>query len=121
MFILLNFFKQILYQFLQESQLEPTRQPLLPLEAGNQVVKPLTRTDSLIMLKTCAPHNTRHYLKNIKLHKHSVMYRGAMLNIPRYRLRASSCPNIFRNSMTTLARENEQVSSKRRWAKLKFT
>lgn len=38
------------------------------------------------------------------------MYRGAVLNLHKYRLRASSCPDIFRNSMTTLAKENEEVS-----------
>ncbi|KAK6623783.1 hypothetical protein RUM44_010639 [Polyplax serrata] len=50
----------------------------------------------------------QHYLKGIRLHRNSVMYRGAMLNIPKYRLRASSCPDIFRNSMTTIAKENEE-------------
>jgi len=33
-----------------------------------------------------------------------------MLNINRYRLRASSCPNIYRNSMTTIAKEKHEVS-----------
>lgn len=31
-----------------------------------------------------------------------------MLNINRYRLRASSCPDIYRNSMTTIAKEQTQ-------------
>lgn len=39
------------------------------------------------------------------MHRHSLTYRGAMLNINRYRLRASSCPDIYRNSMTTIAKE----------------
>jgi hypothetical protein len=39
------------------------------------------------------------------------MYRGAMLNIHKYRLRASSCPDIYRNSMTTIAKEHEEVTS----------
>lgn len=34
-----------------------------------------------------------------------------MLNIGRYRLRASSCPDIYRNSMTTIAEEKDEVSS----------
>jgi hypothetical protein len=34
-----------------------------------------------------------------------------MLNIHKYRLRASSCPDIYRNSMTTIAKENEEVTS----------
>lgn len=41
--------------------------------------------------------------------RHSLTYRGAMLNINRYRLRASSCPNIYRNSMTTIAKEKHEV------------
>lgn len=45
------------------------------------------------------------FLKDLRVHRHSLTYRGAMLNINRYRLRASSCPNIFRNSMTTIAKE----------------
>ncbi|KOC60127.1 Monocarboxylate transporter 12 [Habropoda laboriosa] len=43
------------------------------------------------------------YLKDVRVHRHSLTYRGAMLNINRYRLRASSCPDIYRNSMTTMA------------------
>lgn len=42
------------------------------------------------------------------MHRHSLTYRGAMLNINRYRLRASSCPDIYRNSMTTIAKEKTQ-------------
>lgn len=67
----------------------------------------MKRVDSYIMMRTCGP-NPRHYLKDIRLHKNSVMYRGAMLNIPKYRLRASSCPDIYRNSMITLAHEDEE-------------
>ncbi|KAJ1527766.1 hypothetical protein ONE63_007721 [Megalurothrips usitatus] len=50
----------------------------------------------------------QNYLKNIRVHRNSVMYRGAMLNIHKYRLRASSCPDIYRNSMTTIARESDE-------------
>lgn len=45
------------------------------------------------------------YLKDLRVHRLSLTYRGAMLNINRYRLRASSCPDIYRNSMTTIAEE----------------
>ncbi|RZC37944.1 monocarboxylate transporter 13 [Asbolus verrucosus] len=48
------------------------------------------------------------YLKDLRVHRLSVTYRGAMLNINRYRLRASSCPDIYRNSMTTIAKEKVQ-------------
>ncbi|XP_052869576.1 uncharacterized protein LOC128275200 [Anopheles cruzii] len=55
-----------------------------------------------------SPHptpTTASYLKDLRMHRHSLTYRGAMLNIQRYRLRASSCPDIYRNSMTTIAKE----------------
>lgn len=53
-------------------------------------------------------HPTAAFLKDLKMHRHSLTYRGAMLNINRYRLRASSCPDIYRNSMTTIAKEKVQ-------------
>lgn len=54
------------------------------------------------------PRPPTAYLKDLRIHRHSLTYRGAMLNINRYRLRASSCPNIYRNSMTTIAKEKLQ-------------
>jgi MFS family permease len=42
------------------------------------------------------------YLNNLRVRKQSLTYRGAMLSIPKYRLRASSCPDIYRNSMMTI-------------------
>lgn len=48
------------------------------------------------------------YLRDLRVHRLSLTYRGAMLNINRYRLRASSCPDIYRNSMTTIAKEKNQ-------------
>ncbi|XP_012537816.1 monocarboxylate transporter 5 [Monomorium pharaonis] len=65
------------------------------------------RTDSIPWLRRQFSTNT-HYFKDIRVHRNSVMYRGAVLNLHKYRLRASSCPDIYRNSMTTLAKENEQ-------------
>lgn len=50
-----------------------------------------------------------HYLRNMRIHRNSIHYRGAMLSTHRYRLRASSCPNIYRNSMTTLALDTEDT------------
>ncbi|OQR75889.1 hypothetical protein BIW11_08132 [Tropilaelaps mercedesae] len=52
--------------------------------------------------------NSAAYLRNLRLQRGSLTYRGAMLNIKRYRLKASSCPNIYRNSMATI---NESGSS----------
>ncbi|XP_032677475.1 monocarboxylate transporter 9-like isoform X2 [Odontomachus brunneus] len=65
------------------------------------------RTDSLPWLRRQFSTNT-HYFKDIRVHRNSVMYRGAVLNLRKYRLRASSCPDIYTNSMITLAKENEQ-------------
>lgn len=53
-----------------------------------------------------------NYFKNIRVHRNSIHYRGALLNTHRYRLKASSCPNIYRNSMTTIAKEEDEVSIK---------
>lgn len=69
--------------------------------------------------RTAPPSNLRNkpslkypnYFRNMRIHRNSIHYRGAMLNTHRYRLRASSCPNIYRNSMTTIARETEEVRS----------
>ncbi|XP_063977288.1 monocarboxylate transporter 14-like isoform X1 [Diachasmimorpha longicaudata] len=67
----------------------------------------VVRTDSLPWLRRQFNTNT-HYFKDIRVHRNSLMYRGAVMNLHKYRLRASSCPNIYRNSMTTLAKENEE-------------
>lgn len=64
-------------------------------------------------LKRTQPHNHSlrysNFLKDMRIHKNSIHYRGALLNTHRYRLKASSCPNIYRNSMTTIAREKEET------------
>ncbi|XP_042240009.1 uncharacterized protein LOC121878082 isoform X2 [Homarus americanus] len=48
-------------------------------------------------------------LRNMRVNRQSMTYRGAMLNIHRYRLRASSCPDIYRNSIITLAKSQDEV------------
>ncbi|XP_058057519.1 uncharacterized protein LOC131208709 [Anopheles bellator] len=67
-------------------------------------------TNPSLTATSASPHHTpttttASYLKDLRMHRHSLTYRGAMLNIQRYRLRASSCPDIYRNSMTTIAKE----------------
>ncbi|XP_066956739.1 uncharacterized protein [Macrobrachium rosenbergii] len=47
-------------------------------------------------------------LRNMRINRQSMMYRGAMLNINRYRLRASSCPDIYRNSIITIAKSEDE-------------
>ncbi|GBP60080.1 Monocarboxylate transporter 12 [Eumeta japonica] len=43
-----------------------------------------------------------HYLRGMPLYRNTIMYRGAMMNIPRYKLKASSLPDIYKNSTWSL-------------------
>lgn len=47
------------------------------------------------------------YFHNLRLHRRSMTHRNAMLNTHRYHIRASSCPDIYRNSMITIDHEEE--------------
>ncbi|CAG4937477.1 unnamed protein product [Parnassius apollo] len=49
-----------------------------------------------------------HYLKDLKMPINSISHRNAMLNIKKYRLKASSCPDIFKNSMITINEKEEK-------------
>ncbi|XP_038212152.1 monocarboxylate transporter 9-like [Zerene cesonia] len=48
-----------------------------------------------------------HYLRDLKMPLNSISHRNAILNIKRYKLKASSCPDIFKNSMMTVNEEEE--------------
>lgn len=52
-------------------------------------------------------HNSE-YLKKLRLQRGSLTYRGAMLNIPRYKIRTTSCPDIYRNSVTTISESTKK-------------
>ncbi|GBP93669.1 Monocarboxylate transporter 12 [Eumeta japonica] len=69
----------------------------------------LRRTNAGVAGGTGGNKRPPAFLKDLRVHRHSLTYRGAMLNINRYRLRASSCPNIYRNSMTTIAKEKVTI------------
>ncbi|PZC75298.1 hypothetical protein B5X24_HaOG206466 [Helicoverpa armigera] len=97
--------------------MSPTERPGGAGEAGTtrpapQGTAPINDKAALsLWLRRQATGSTKKppaFLKDLRVHRHSLTYRGAMLNINRYRLRASSCPNIFRNSMTTIAKEKVQ-------------
>lgn len=49
-----------------------------------------------------------HYLKDLKMPITSISHRNAMLNIKKYRLKASSCPDIFKNSMITIDEKEDK-------------
>ncbi|XP_049773453.1 uncharacterized protein LOC126161558 [Schistocerca cancellata] len=101
-----------------ESQ-DPSAAPLINSAAASHAVVVKTQSNPVpairdtqqnfkkqICTAPTAPHT--NYLRGIRVHRNSVMYRGATLNINKYRLRASSCPDIYRNSMTTIAKETEE-------------
>ncbi|KAJ8728393.1 hypothetical protein PYW08_016778 [Mythimna loreyi] len=54
-----------------------------------------------------------HYLRGIRVHRNSIMHRGAMMNIAKYKLRASSCPDIYRNSMWSVEEEQNATWGRR--------
>ncbi|XP_078036443.1 uncharacterized protein LOC144469738 isoform X2 [Augochlora pura] len=61
--------------------------------------------DTVLRRSSTIEHSRRmtdSFLKDIKIHRHSLTYRCTMLNMNR--LRASSCPDIYRNSMTTVTK-----------------
>lgn len=80
------------------------------LTVGDQSnVRKRTEPSSKGVLRHNTNTKTSNYLRNMRLHRNSIHYRGAMLSTHRYRLRTSSCPNIYRNSMTTLAQDPEST------------
>lgn len=91
----------------------PTQHQLIQRKAASAkrkaaiIVNPADDTTALRRQTTL---RNSHYLRNMRFHRNSIHYRGAMLSTHRYRLRASSCPNIYRNSMTTLALEEEETA-----------
>lgn len=77
-----------------------------------------TKDDKELVIKQECKENKRdwlkkqlsvnhHYLKDLKMPKNSLSHRNAMLNIGRYRLKASSCPDIYKNSMITIDEKEE--------------
>lgn len=79
---------------------------LKPIIKQSTVKSPLKNQEPWIVRQFST---NQHYLRDIKMHRNSVMYRGAMMNIAKYKLRASSCPNIYRNSMIHIDHEDETV------------
>ncbi|CAK1542387.1 unnamed protein product [Leptosia nina] len=62
--------------------------------------KTLPTTASWISRQIYTDH---HYLRDMPLYRNTIMHRGAMMNIPRYKLRASSLPDIYKNSNWSLS------------------
>ncbi|XP_050091487.1 uncharacterized protein LOC126575038 [Anopheles aquasalis] len=75
-----------------------------------QLVRTPPRNGGLKRQPLGRQHSMRYsnFYKDMRIHRNSIHYRGALLNTHRYRLKASSCPNIYRNSMTTIAKEHDE-------------
>ncbi|KAL1497873.1 hypothetical protein ABEB36_008759 [Hypothenemus hampei] len=48
------------------------------------------------------------YFKNLKMDKHSLVPRFALIRANKYKFKASSCPDIYRVSMVSLPKEREE-------------
>lgn len=92
----------------QSLPMEPLHEPLLMRKTSMEEKFMDPNVNSMHVPWIKKQFTSNHYYKNIRLHRNSIMYRGAMLNIRKYRIRASSCPNIYKNSMTTLAKESSE-------------
>ncbi|KAJ3624311.1 hypothetical protein MTP99_017947 [Tenebrio molitor] len=84
----------------------PAAEPLM----GKARVKSPEKVDTTPWLIKQFSGTTPHqnYFKNMRFPRHSLIHRGAVLNKNKYRLRASSCPNIYRVSMTTLTKDDDE-------------
>ncbi|XP_013140344.1 PREDICTED: monocarboxylate transporter 14-like [Papilio polytes] len=101
---------------------------------NNKEAKPNTNIDNIEKKKPKLPVQQtnwlsrqismdHHYLRDMPLYRNTIMHRGAMMNIPRYKLRASSLPDIYRNSMWSLGTESDDGMKwyQRLWATTKAT
>ncbi|XP_041980699.1 monocarboxylate transporter 14-like [Aricia agestis] len=52
------------------------------------------------------------YFRNMPLYRNTIMHRSAMMNIPKYKLRAASLPDIYRNSTWSL---HSDTDDEKRW------
>lgn len=85
-------------------ELKTPQKPLKKAKPG--MVKQDSKENKRDWLKKQLSVN-HHYLKDLKMPLNSISHRNAMLNIKRYRLKASSCPDIFKNSMITIDEKEE--------------
>ena len=51
------------------------------------------------------------HLQNLKVRRQSMTYRGACLSTPRYHMRASSCPDIYKNTAAAEESSRDSVCS----------
>ncbi|CAH0397727.1 unnamed protein product [Chilo suppressalis] len=97
-----------------ETKLDQVRQSLLQPIPENKPIQPKNERQDWLSRRL---HTDHHYLRDIRVHRNSIMHRGAMMNIAKYKLRASSCPDIYRNSMWSME-DQEETSWGKRLAKM---
>ena len=56
------------------------------------------------------PEDKIQRLHNLKIRRQSMTYRGACLSTPRYHMKASSCPDIYKNTIVDDAPEEESCA-----------
>ncbi|KAJ8933233.1 hypothetical protein NQ314_014149 [Rhamnusium bicolor] len=84
------------------------QEPLLNNKNSKISESPPPRNASFPWLKQHLVEAQRpSYFKNIKIHRQSLIHRGAIFNTNKYRFKASSCPNIYRVSMLKLPKDDE--------------
>ncbi|XP_013146883.1 PREDICTED: monocarboxylate transporter 14-like [Papilio polytes] len=103
-----------------EAKLEQVRDQLLQPIPENKPAIITPRNDRQDWF-TRQFHTDHHYLRDIRVHRNSIMHRGAMMNIAKYKLRASSCPDIYKNSMWSVEDQEEKTRIQRFLAMLNKT
>ncbi|XP_056642871.1 monocarboxylate transporter 12-like [Diorhabda sublineata] len=84
------------------------QEPLL-IEKSSKKFGGLSKVPTVPKLKAQLNQAQRqNYFKNLKLHRQSLIHRGAIFNNHKYRFKASSCPNIYRVSTLTLKKSDDE-------------
>ncbi|CAG4975683.1 unnamed protein product [Colias eurytheme] len=93
-----------------DKKLETVKHNLLQPIPENNITSPKTARQDWFTKHLQTDH---HYLKDIRVHRNSIMHRGAMMNIAKYKLKASSCPDIYRNSMWSVKDQEDKTICRR--------
>ncbi|XP_050513505.1 monocarboxylate transporter 9 isoform X2 [Diabrotica virgifera virgifera] len=82
-----------------------------PLLAEKRSKKPgILKVPTVPKIKAqIAQAQRQNYFKNLKVHRQSLIHRGAIFNTHKYRFKASSCPNIYRVSTLTLKKDENEI------------
>ncbi|XP_054168273.1 uncharacterized protein LOC128965587 [Oppia nitens] len=81
---------------MQSNKTNAIKKELTTDTTGNYLMK-----SNLVPIGELSPLSS-NLLRNLRLQRGSITYRNAMLNIKKYKLRASSAPDIYRNSMVAI-------------------